>query len=52
VLAAVPVSLVFFVPFLFYSRLKGPFWLYLLVGIGLLYAGSFVHRLLAQRLIG
>jgi hypothetical protein len=52
VLAAVPVSLVFFVPFLFYSRLKGPFWLYLLVGIGLLYAGSYVHRLIAARLIG
>ncbi|MNT92637.1 hypothetical protein D3C72_2339570 [compost metagenome] len=48
-LSAIPLSVMFFVPFLFYSRFKGSFWLYLLAGIGLLYVGFFVHRAIAAR---
>lgn len=51
VFAAIPVSLLFFVPFLFYPKLKGPFVAYMLVGIGLLFAGGFVHRAIAERLV-
>lgn len=49
ILLALPVSTLFFVPFLFYDRLKGSIWLYLAVGIGLLFLGSFVHRLVMER---
>jgi hypothetical protein len=52
ILAALPMSLLFFAPFLLYGRLKGPFWAYMLVGIGLLYVGFFVQRAIAARLIG
>jgi hypothetical protein len=52
ILTAIPMSLLFFVPFLFYGRLKGPFWGYMAVGIGLLYGGFFVQRAIAARLIG
>ncbi|HEY9854166.1 MAG TPA: hypothetical protein V6D05_00425 [Stenomitos sp.] len=51
VLAAIPASLLFFVPFLFYSRLKGSWWLYLAAGIALLYVGSFLQRAIASRLL-
>lgn len=51
ILAALPVSVLFFVPFLFYGRLKGSWWLYLAAGIALLYVGSFVHRAIATRLL-
>lgn len=49
IFAALPVSLLFFVPFLFYERLKGSFWWYLLAGLALLYAGYFVHRAVTER---
>jgi len=52
VLSAIPISLLFFVPFLFYSRFKGSYWFYLLAGVALLYAGFFVHRAIAARVIG
>ncbi len=52
VLSAIPVSMLFFVPFLFYSRFKGSFWLYVLAGVVLLYAGFFVHRAITARVIG
>lgn len=51
VLSAIPISLCFFIPFLFYSRIKGPFWLYLLAGIVMLYVGFFVHRAIASRFL-
>lgn len=51
VLSAIPVSLTFFIPFLFYSRFKGSFWFYILAGLVMLYAGFFVHRAIASRLI-
>ncbi|MNK51491.1 hypothetical protein D3C87_704000 [compost metagenome] len=50
ILSAIPISLLFFLPFLFYARFKGSFWLYLLAGVALLYAGFFVHRAIASRL--
>lgn len=51
ILSAIPISLLFFVPFLFYPRFKGSFWLYLLAGVGLLFVGHFLHRAIATRLI-
>lgn len=51
IFTAIPVSLLFFVPFLFYGRFKGPFWLYLGVGIGLLYLGSYVHKAVYAQLV-
>jgi hypothetical protein len=51
IFAAIPASLLFFVPFLFYNKLKGPFWFYLVAGIVLLYAGWFIQRAIAARWI-
>lgn len=51
ILAAIPASLLFFVPFLFYGRLKGSLWWYLAAGIALLYLGSFLQRAIASRLL-
>lgn len=51
ILAAIPASLLFFVPFLFYTRLKGSWWWYLAAGIALLYLGSFLQRAIATRLV-
>ena len=50
VMVAVPVSLLFFVPFFFYGRWKGSFWLYLGTGVALLYVGFFIQRFLAAKL--
>lgn len=44
ILAAVPVSLLFFVPFLFAARLEWPFWGLYAAGVALLAAGYFLHR--------
>ncbi len=52
ILSAIPISLLFFVPFLFYTRFKGSFWLYMLAGLALIYGGFFVHRAFAGRVIG
>jgi hypothetical protein len=52
ILAAIPVTMMFFVPFLLYSRFKGSFWLYVLAGIAILYLGFFIQRAIASRLIG
>ena len=52
IFAALPLTLTFFLPFLFYERFKGHFWLYMLAGLTLLYLGSFVHRALAARWLG
>lgn len=49
VFAAVPISLAFFVPFVFYERLKGSFWAYLGLGLALLYVGYFIQRALVGR---
>lgn len=51
ILTALPVTLLFFVPFLFYSRLKGSFWLYMLAGMALLVLGHFIHRSLSARFL-
>ena len=51
VFSALPVTLMFFVPFFFYSRFKGSYWVYLLAGIAMLYVGFFVHRAIAARLV-
>lgn len=51
ILAALPASVLFFVPFLFYSRWKGSWWWYLAAGIALLYLGSFLQRAIAARLL-
>lgn len=51
VLAALPASVLFFVPFLFYPRWKGSWWWYLAAGIALLYLGSFLQRAIAARLL-
>lgn len=51
ILAALPASILFFVPFLFYSRLKGSWWWYLAAGIALLYLGSFLQRAIASKLL-
>lgn len=48
---AIPVSLLFFVPFLFYNRWKGPFWLYIGSGLFFLYVGFFIQRFFAARLL-
>ncbi|MFN3430840.1 MAG: hypothetical protein ACK46X_12905 [Candidatus Sericytochromatia bacterium] len=49
ILVALPASMLFFVPFLFYDRLRGSFWLYLLAGVCLLGVGSLAHRALMTR---
>ena len=44
---ATPITLLFFVPFLFANRLQWPFWKLYLAGFGLLVAGFLVFRLVA-----
>jgi hypothetical protein len=44
IFAAVPLSLLFFIPFLLASRLQWNFWWLYLSGIVLLAAGYFTHR--------
>lgn len=46
ILVAVPLSLFFFVPFLFAERLQWPFWALYASGVALLAAGYFAHRAL------
>ena len=41
---AVPVSILFFVPFLFAEKLQVSFWLCYVIGIVLLYAGYIAHK--------
>jgi hypothetical protein len=52
ILVAVPASLLFFVPFLFYPRFKGHFWLYLVSGILLLTISHQLHRFVMARILG
>ena len=49
IMTALPASMLFFVPFLFYDRLRGSFWLYLLAGVCLLGVGSLAHRAVMTR---
>lgn len=51
ILVAIPASLLFFLPLLFYGRFKGSFWPYMGAGIALLYVSYFVQKFLAERLI-
>jgi hypothetical protein len=44
ILAGVPLSLLFFVPFLFAGQLRWNFWWLYLSGIALLAVGFFIHR--------
>jgi len=46
VLVAVPLSLVFFLPFLFANQLKLPFWQLMGLGLGALVIAFFVHRMI------
>jgi hypothetical protein len=48
IFVAVPISLVFFVPFLFSEKLNLGFWTCYSIGIGLLAIGYFVHAGLAK----
>lgn len=52
IFAAVPISLGFFLPFVFYDRLKGSFWAYLGLGLALLYVGYFIQRAITAKLLG
>lgn len=51
IMVAVPASLLFFVPFLFYGRFRGSFWLYFAAGLALLYLAYFVQQAIAARLV-
>jgi len=46
IFAAVPLSLLFFLPFLFAEKLQFPFWGLMLLGLCGLVAGLFFHRML------
>jgi hypothetical protein len=46
----IPVSLLFFIPFLFADKLHLPFWALYAIGIGLLVAGYFLHQFLIRYL--
>lgn len=48
VFVAVPVSLLFFTPFLCAERLNLDFWQCYAIGLGLLTVGYFIHRLIIQ----
>ena len=48
ILIAVPLSLVFFIPFLLASVWKLPFWANYFIGIGLLVLGFFVHSYVSR----
>jgi hypothetical protein len=50
IFVGVPVSLLFFVPFLFAERLHLAFWQCYVAGLGLLMAGYFIHRGVMQHL--
>lgn len=52
ILVALVVCLPFFLPFLVYGKVKGNFWLYMACGIGLLFVGFLLQRVVAARLIG
>lgn len=51
ILVAVPASLLFFVPFLFYPKWKGSLWLYLLAGVLLLNVSHLLHKAVYQKII-
>jgi hypothetical protein len=44
IFAAIPLSLLFFVPFLLANKISLPFWGYYLTGLVLLTAGYFLHK--------
>lgn len=44
--AAVPISMLFFVPFLLAARLQWGFWWLYGTGVALLFAGFFLHKLI------
>ena len=44
IMTAIPISLMFFVPFLFAHKIPGGFWTLYLSGIACLTAGYFLHR--------
>src|SRR5690606_29070293 len=44
IFAGIPVSLLFFLPFLMADRLQLPFWACYISGVALLVAGYFLHR--------
>lgn len=48
IFVGVPVSLLFFVPFLFAERLQLNFWQCYAIGIVLLAGGYFIHRFIVQ----
>lgn len=48
VFVGIPVSLLFFVPFLLADTLRLSFWWYYVLGLGLLVGGYFIHRVLLQ----
>ena len=48
IFVGIPVSLLFFVPFLLAERLALPFWWCYVLGLALLVAGYFIHRHLVQ----
>lgn len=51
IFAAIPVSLVFFVPFLLADRFNLSFWWCYIIGLGLLVPGYFVHQMIAGWLV-
>ncbi len=50
ILAAIPVSLLFFVPFLLAGRLKLDFWWLYGLGIAFITAGYFIHQFVTERI--
>lgn len=50
ILVAVPLSLLFFVPFLLAKELKLNFWALYALGIGLLAAGYFIHSYIIRQI--
>jgi hypothetical protein len=52
IFAAVPLSLLFFVPFLFAEKLRWGFWQLYGAGLGLLVVAYFVHRAIMGKVVG
>ena len=50
ILVAIPVSLMFFVPFFFSEKWKLTFWQTYLLGLACLVMGYFLHKILFERL--
>lgn len=50
ILAAIPMSLLFFVPFLLAKKIAMPFWGMYAAGVGLIIIGYFIHQFIMKQM--